>query len=267
MGGGGVHLLLGNHEAMNLIGRSAVRRGGEFAAYADLETAADRIGPAAPAGYFGHRAALSARGRYGSWLLAQPVAIMINDTLFMHGGPAPAMQGMSLQELNLRYRTALADYLQLVTTLEQSKLLQAADDFDARPRLARHASPRLWQTGRSFTGDTVHARAELRSWLLSEGVRHVRAPRCATRRPRPMCCCAAPAVGPGGSCGSYATRDLHAVTRFEGGSSSSTPDEPRAYKVQARRCSCDPPSGSAVCRSSEESALSPEARSLRPMTR
>ena len=41
-----------------------------------------------PPGYFGHRALLGPTGRYGSWLLALPVAISIDDTLFMHGGPS-----------------------------------------------------------------------------------------------------------------------------------------------------------------------------------
>ena len=48
---------------------------------------------------FGHRAALGPRGKYGSWLLSQPVAITVNDTLFMHAGPSSVLRGMSLQEL------------------------------------------------------------------------------------------------------------------------------------------------------------------------
>ena len=51
-----------------------------------------------PPGYFGHRAALGPRGRYGQWLLAQPVAIVINDTLFMHAGPSKVLQGLALPD-------------------------------------------------------------------------------------------------------------------------------------------------------------------------
>lgn len=168
--GGRVHVLLGNHEAMNLLGDLRYVDAGEFAAYADLETPAERD-PAAPPGYVGQRAALSAQGRYGKWLLSQPVAIIINDTLFMHGGPGPQLQGVSLQDLNLRYRTALVEYLGLVTRLQQAKLVRAADDFDARPRLARERLATVVAGAPDAAlSDTVQRfEKAAASWLLSEG--------------------------------------------------------------------------------------------------
>ena len=153
--GGRLHVVLGNHEAMNVLGDLRYVDPGEFAAYADVESATERAnrrkaweaaqgagsGPAFdqkfPPGYFGHRAALSPRGTYGQWLLSLPVAIAINDTLFMHAGPSNVLRGMSLQEVNLRYRTALTEYLDLADRLEQARLLQPGDEFDARPKLAR----------------------------------------------------------------------------------------------------------------------------------
>jgi hypothetical protein len=153
--GGRVHVVLGNHEAMNLLGDLRYVDPGEYAAYADLESPAEReqqrkaweatqSGPRAatfeqtfPPGFFGHRAALSPQGRYGQWLLSLPVAIAVNDTLFMHAGPSRQLLDMTLAELNLRYRTALTDYLNLLGHLEQSELLQEGDAFHDRPRLAR----------------------------------------------------------------------------------------------------------------------------------
>ncbi len=152
--GGQLHVLLGNHEAMNLLGDLRYVDAGEYAAYGDMEPAAERAqmrqrweaaqgagsGTAFdqkfPPGYFGHRAALSPNGKYGQWLLTLPVAIVLNDSLFMHAGPSNILRGMKLQELNLRYRTALTDYLGLATRLEQAKLLQAGDAFDTQPQLA-----------------------------------------------------------------------------------------------------------------------------------
>ncbi len=152
--GGQLHVLLGNHEAMNLLGDLRYVDAGEYAAYGDMESAAERAqmrqrweaaqgagsGTAFdqkfPPGYFGHRAALSPMGKYGQWLLTLPVAIVLNDSLFMHAGPSNILRGMNLQELNLRYRTALTDYLGLATRLEQAKLLQAGDAFDTQPQLA-----------------------------------------------------------------------------------------------------------------------------------
>lgn len=153
--GGQLHVVLGNHEAMNLLGDLRDVDTGEFAAYADLESAAERAqrreaweaaqgaGSGAvfdqkfPPGYFGHRAALSPGSKYGQWLLTLPAAIVINDSLFMHGGPSTLLRGLGLQELNLRYRTALTDYLGLAGRLEQANLLQVGDPFGSRPQLAR----------------------------------------------------------------------------------------------------------------------------------
>ena len=153
--GGQLHVVLGNHEAMNILGDLRYVEAGEYASYGDLESPAERVqqrqawetaqgaGSGAafdqkfPPGYFGHRAAFSPKGKYGQWLLTLPVAIVVNDTLYMHGGPSNVLRGMSLQELNLRYRTALTDYLGLAGQLEQAKLLQPGDAYDARPQLAK----------------------------------------------------------------------------------------------------------------------------------
>lgn len=152
--GGQLHVVLGNHEAMNILGDLRYVEPGEYAAYADMESAAGRLqlrqewetahgaGSAEafdrqfPPGYFGHRAAFSPTGKYGQWLLSLPVAIVINDALFMHAGPSSILKGMSLAESNLRYRTALIDYLDLAGRLGQAKLLQAGDVYRDRPQLA-----------------------------------------------------------------------------------------------------------------------------------
>ncbi len=153
--GGQVHVVLGNHEAMNVLGDLRYVAPGEYAAFAADETPEIRErarqewlraqGPGAaaqfderfPAGYFAHRAALGPTGAYGRWLLAQPVMISINDTLFMHAGPSSQLKGMSVDEVNLRYRTALVEYLAALEALERAQLLQPGDSYSERPGLAR----------------------------------------------------------------------------------------------------------------------------------
>src|SRR5512134_1943418 len=96
--GGQLHVVLGNHEAMNVLGDLRDVAPGEFAAYAADEPPGQRellraewiarngpeSGPSFdqqfPPGYFGHRAALAPGGRYGRWLLGQPVAIAIGKS-------------------------------------------------------------------------------------------------------------------------------------------------------------------------------------------
>jgi hypothetical protein len=147
---------------------------GEFASYADVESAAERAdrrkaweatqgagsGTAFdqkfPSGFFGHRAALGPRGKYGQWLLSLPVAIAVNDTLFMHAGPSNVLRGMSLPEVNLRYRTALTDYLGLEARLEQAALLQPGDEFRARSKLARERLA-VMTTAATTAGGTTDA--------------------------------------------------------------------------------------------------------------
>ena len=151
--GGQLHVVLGNHEAMNVLGDLRYVDVGEYAAYLPDEDAALRAdrreaflarnpGTTAqdferlfPPGYFGHRELLGANGRYGQWLLGLPAAIVINDTVYMHGGPSPLLQGMSLEQLDGAYRTALADYLGAEKTLREAGLLQFEDDYGKRPEL------------------------------------------------------------------------------------------------------------------------------------
>ena len=90
--GGKVHALIGNHEAMNLIGDLRYVSPAEYAAFADDEMAEERerwfaaneslrshenedvdvrravFDRRFPVGYFAHRRAFSPDGKYGDWL-------------------------------------------------------------------------------------------------------------------------------------------------------------------------------------------------------
>ena len=153
--GGRVHVVLGNHEAMNVLGDLRYVAPGEYAAFAGDEPRGQRDALRAewvtrngaeaaaafdtkfPPGYFGHRAAFSPRGRYGQWLLGLPVAIVINDSVFMHGGPSKVLAGLPVQEINLRYRAALRDYLVTLEALETAQLVRPEDPYSERPALAQ----------------------------------------------------------------------------------------------------------------------------------
>ncbi len=153
--GGALHVLLGNHEAMNLMGDLRDTSAADLAAYAADEPPglwegrraewiarhgsdpAARFDESFPPGYFGQRAAFASEGRYGRWLLGLPVAIVIGDTLFMHGGPSRLLSGQSVEEINRRYRTALSEYLTAFRALLSSGLLNDDDPFADRAALAQ----------------------------------------------------------------------------------------------------------------------------------
>jgi hypothetical protein len=129
-GGGRAHILMGNHEAMNLLGEtrdvtpaiyatfadaeSEKRREEAYKAYSRLMTArAGQLGVAAltaqsrdawtaahPPGYLEYRAALAPDGVYGRWLRTRQAAVKVGDTVFLHGGVSPDMAPGSIDDLN-----------------------------------------------------------------------------------------------------------------------------------------------------------------------
>lgn len=136
--GGRVVVLLGNHEAMNLVGDYRYTTPGEFAAFADnrsvarrervymanrqkLEAAARALNPKAlpsevrqqwlaqtPLGWVEHRAAWSPSGALGRWAARNPAVFRIGGTLFAHGGLSAEYAKLPIDEINRRTAAAMA---------------------------------------------------------------------------------------------------------------------------------------------------------------
>jgi len=153
--GGQLHLVLGNHETMNVLGDLRYVDKGEFASYAADEDPAERAAmkkeylarvPGAtdadfdklfPPGFFGHRKLLGPDGKYGKWLLEQPAIITINDTIYMHGGPSTDLGGRGVAQLDADYSAAVAKYLAAEAEMRKAGLVQPEDAYSKRPDLAR----------------------------------------------------------------------------------------------------------------------------------
>jgi hypothetical protein len=183
--GGMLHITLGNHEAMNLLGDLRYVTPAEFAAYAADEPADLREqarqewiaqqGPAAaiefdqkfPRGYFAKRADFAPEGRYGRWLLSLPVAIVINDTLFMHGGPSAVLAGLSIEEINGQYRSALSGVMSMPAAIGSTTRLDAADQ---NPLLS-HDGPN-WYRGAALCNEASETDV-LKPLMDGLGVRRV----------------------------------------------------------------------------------------------
>jgi len=136
--GGKAIVVLGNHEAMNLIGDDRYTTPGEYAAFADSQSAArrDRVYEANraaleataratnptitpeqvrsawmadhPLGWVEHRLAWGPSGELGKWATANPAIVKIGGTLFVHGGVSAEYAKQPLDAVNRRVATAMA---------------------------------------------------------------------------------------------------------------------------------------------------------------
>jgi hypothetical protein len=146
--GGRVHVVLGNHEVMNLMGDLRYLTAPDYAAFAAEETetlrAAAYLSYASrrevadeatlalfdetyPRGYFARQQAMSADGTYGTWLLSLPAIVVINDTAYVHAGLPPLVATTTLESLNAGIATKLRRYLELRETLASAGVLPVGD--------------------------------------------------------------------------------------------------------------------------------------------
>ena len=137
--GGRTHVLIGNHEAMNVVGIVNDVSAEEFASYTDAKSRSrrDRVfeffykeqkekakaeGKMAPSrvaarryfesqcplGYIEHRRAFGPKGRYGRWIRRQNAAVRINGIVFSHGDWTLDLAALGIQKFNQLVREELA---------------------------------------------------------------------------------------------------------------------------------------------------------------
>jgi hypothetical protein len=164
--GGMVHVLVGNHEVMNLVADMRYVSKEEYAAFAADETDAQRerwygawadsrsdggtdeeirvkFDEGFPDGYFAHREAFGSDGRYGSWLLKKPLLVVINGTAFVHGGLSPMIAELGLEGVNGKLHGELSQYVRDLELLVDAQVLLPTDGFYDHPRVIRSFSNSL----------------------------------------------------------------------------------------------------------------------------
>ncbi len=131
--GGKFHVVLGNHEVMNLIGDLRYLSDKEIAEFAPDETPERRklafnryikwhqladtpanlseFDKQFSSGYFARQDSFSLSGKYGQWLTGLPFVIQINDQIFAHGGLSQKTENYTLENLNIELNHTLIEYL------------------------------------------------------------------------------------------------------------------------------------------------------------
>ena len=165
--GGMVHVLIGNHEAMNLVGDLRYVSAEEYAAFAQEERPEDRerfraaytrgramdgkspdelgkeFDTQFPAGFFGKWRAFESTGKYGSWLLSKPIIVVIDGTAFVHAGLSPVVTRLGLDGVNGRLHDELVEYVHAFETLVDAGVLLPTDNFYRQPKLVANFAPGL----------------------------------------------------------------------------------------------------------------------------
>ncbi|HET7746575.1 MAG TPA: metallophosphoesterase [Vicinamibacteria bacterium] len=120
--GGRVHLLIGNHEVMRMLGDRRYAHPGEYAAFATgrskelreralervPEAERERVRAETPLGLLEMAAAFGPEGHYGKWLRGLNAVVRINGVVFLHGGISPATGPLSCEDINATIRNEIA---------------------------------------------------------------------------------------------------------------------------------------------------------------
>ncbi len=171
--GGRVHALIGNHEAMMILGDLRYVSPGEYEAFRTTgsEDLRDRAfaGMADPArkndgeyqrqwraerplGWVEHRRAFESKGRYGAWIRQNNAVLKIDGYLFLHGGIGPNYAAATLASINNGVRQGLV--------------------LGADPGMAEDGEGPLWYRGLA-TSEEAPLAAHVDQVLANFGVQHI----------------------------------------------------------------------------------------------
>lgn len=157
--GGRVHVLLGNHEVMNLFRDLRYVNPASYRHFAADESKADRRAAAGrfvrrlgseagsegfrafnktfPKGYFARLEAFNPDGEYGVWLMGLPAVVKINDVVYTHGGLNEQFAALGVGGINRAVADGLRRHLEARTVLEEEGEVSPVMDFAEILRAAR----------------------------------------------------------------------------------------------------------------------------------
>ena len=193
--GGRVHVVLGNHEVMNLTRDRRYWNANLVDEFAKDETAAERqkalrafraaqsaavssveeaFDEKFPAGYFARARAFEPDGEYGSWLLEMPTVVKVNGVLFLHGGLTRRVAELGLDEINAQVTDNIRAFLSHADAMgdavpfpgDMAAIISAANArkgraakalLEAHEGLAFDAAGPVWYRGTSVENERLES--------------------------------------------------------------------------------------------------------------
>ncbi|MDH3745378.1 MAG: metallophosphoesterase, partial [Acidobacteriota bacterium] len=148
--GGRVHVLLGNHEVMNLFRDTRYVSAAAHRHFAGEETKSERrtaLGEFAalerslrrrgmlrdfnkeyPPGFFGRQKSFNPEGEYGGWLLRLPTIVKINEVVYVHGGLSEEFAALGVDGINRLITDVIVRYLEFRQVLERDGAISRVMD-------------------------------------------------------------------------------------------------------------------------------------------
>jgi hypothetical protein len=139
--GGRVIVLMGNHEAMNLIGDLRYVTKSDYDGFADERAGNRKPKPetSRPAGFEERCEAFGPSGKYGKWLRSLPAVARVNDSIFLHGGIGPDLATYSVDKLNDVVAAEIKAFDTFRQFLVDKKISQRCDTLEEITSAARAA--------------------------------------------------------------------------------------------------------------------------------
>lgn len=191
---GKVHVLLGNHEVLNLTGDWRYISAQEFSEFAEDESPAMRakyftqfivnqddksqadllllFNRRFPEGFFARLEAFMPDGAYGAWLHSLPVVIKINQHVFTHGGLSIKTLGIPLETLNQQLKRELWSYTSNWQQLIKSGQLAAHTDFSMRYAKIKEIEQDSITEGFLNTADDLLYSMDSPNWYRGNAICH-----------------------------------------------------------------------------------------------
>ncbi len=158
--GGQVHVVLGNHESMNLLRDRRYVNPKSYAAWVDDETAKDRKAalrlyvnsrPGSdsrtkvnsefqynfPPGFFARQRSFDLEGDYGRWLLSLPAVVKVNGVIYVHGGITVKTAALGIDGINRGVVDELTRHLEARRVLEEKGVVTPFMDLAEIRQVAR----------------------------------------------------------------------------------------------------------------------------------